>query len=198
MRFKDAKLQEMEDAKAEEDRLSRTVVHRLSASQNGEPRSKVLRKGARRRPQSAMSSLESFYVPRAENRQALHVPKQTKSFDLAVQQGRLFDELDLGYKPRLARWREKQLEKSVAVRIELEHERTERIRKRRDPQRERFQSLAYGRFVSAVRREEPHALTQYREARRGSASDSLRYSGSRSRSQRSPANTSRSLSWMQQ
>ena len=38
MRFKDAKLQEMEDAKAEEDRLSRTVVHRLSASQSGEPR----------------------------------------------------------------------------------------------------------------------------------------------------------------
>ncbi len=161
MRYKETKLHEMEKMKAEEERLQRVVTTR---PRNGaRPRSSL---GLREhRPKSAMSTLESIYTPHAENRKALHIPRQPKSFDLAIQCGRLFDDVDPSFAPRLARLREKQLEDSIAVRLEQEQVRKETIRARRTPQRERFQSLAYGRFVASVRREEPHAVSQYRSAR---------------------------------
>lgn len=161
MRYKETKLHEMENMKAEEERLQLVATTR---PRNGaRPRSSL---GLREhRPKSAMSTLESIYAPHSENRKALHIPRQTKSFDLAVQCGRLFDDVDPSFAPRLARLREKQLEDSIAVRLQKEQERKETIRSRRTPQRERFQSLAYGRFVASVRREEPHAVSQYRAAR---------------------------------
>ena len=161
MRYKETKLQELEQRKAEEERLQRIATTR---PRNGaRPRSSL---GLREhRPKSAMSTLESIYTPHSENRKALHLPRHTKSFDLAIQCGRLFDDVDPSFAPRQARLKEKELEESIAVRLETEHERRETIRARRAPQRDRFQSLAYGRFVASVRREEPHALNQYRAAR---------------------------------
>jgi hypothetical protein len=184
MRFKETKLQELEKKKAEEEISFRIATTR---PRNGaRPRSSL---GLRQhRPKSAMSTLESMYTPQSDNRQALHIPRQTKSFDVAIQCGRLFDDVDPSFAPRLRKLRAKQLEESIAVRLDEEHTRKETIRSRRNPQRERFQSLAYGRFVASVRREEPHAVSQYRHARgssmrastggRGSIGGSRRSSGS--------------------
>ena len=97
--------EEMEQRKAEEERLQRVATTR---PRNGaRPRSSL---GLRQhRPKSAMSTLESIYAPHSENRKALHIPRQTKSFDLAIQCGRLFDDVDPTFAPRQARLREKQL-----------------------------------------------------------------------------------------
>jgi hypothetical protein len=181
----------MERKKAEEELLQRTATTRP-------------RKGARarsslglreHRPKSAMSTLESIYTPHVENRKALHIPRQTKSFDLAIQSGRIFDDVDPSFAARQARLREKQLEQSIARRLELEHDRRETIRARRTPQRERFQSLAYGRFVASVRREEPHAVSQYRSARTSTSTRRMSGRGSSMNgSQRSNGSAGR-LSW---
>ena len=184
MSFKDTKLQDMEKKKTAEEISFRTATTR---PRNGaRPRSSL---GLRQhRPKSAMSTLESMYAPQSENRQALHIPGQTKSFNLAIQCGRLFDDVDPSHASRLGKLRASQLEESIAVRLDEEHNRMDTIRSRRHGQRERFQSLAYGRFVASVRREEPHAVSQYRHARgstmrattggRGSMSGSRRSNGS--------------------
>ena len=191
MRFKETKLQEMEKKKTDEEISFRIATTR---PRNGaRPRSSL---GLRQhRPKSAMSTLESIYAPQAENRQALHIPRQTKSFDLAVQAGRLFDDVDPSFAPRLEKLRARQLEDSIAVRLDEEHNRMETIRSRRNPQRERFQSLAYGRFVASVRREEPHAVSQYRHARGSTMRASTGGRGSMGSSRRSNGSGG-GLSWL--
>lgn len=189
MPFKETKLAEMEQKRAEEARLLRTATTR---PRSGEPRRSSL--GLReRRPKSAMSTLESFYAPHAENRKALHVPRQTKHFDTSVQSGRMFDDVDPSFAARRARSREKQLAESIAVRLETEHRRKDTVRARRESQRERFQSLAYGRFVASVRREEPHALSQYRAAR--ASRSGTRIGGSSVNGSRRSNSSASRLSW---
>ena len=55
---------------------------------------------------------------------------------------------------------EKRLRETVAHRVETDRTYVDTVRRRRDAQRERFDTLAYSRYIAAVRRQELHAVTR--------------------------------------
>jgi hypothetical protein len=111
----------------------------------------------RRRPASAggvnltFSQLETILAPRPANRTAVRGPNVSSSFDLALRNNREFDAID----PKVIAFNKSQvnkaLQETVQHRIKLDRSHRSDVRERRDMQRDRFNTLAYSRFIAAVR-----------------------------------------------
>ena len=119
-----------------------------------------------------MSSLEHFMVPHREKRRASRVPGR-RSFDLALRKNQEFDDID----PAVGRFNrsceEQRLRETIAHRQQLDDSHRQRVRGRRDAEREKFNTLAYSRYVAAVRRKEPHAVTRWKSSRTSSQHSDL-------------------------
>ena len=112
------------------------------------------------------SRLEDIYAPKHENRRAMKQPHRTRSFDLALRRNQEFDAID----PKVGAFNrsfvQKALEETVAHRVSVDRSHRSKVASHREGQRERFNSLAYSRFIAAVRRREPHAVARWNASQR--------------------------------
>ena len=148
--FRERKLAEMEE------------MSRMGQAQNKRSRPASApdswRETQQMRPTSAMTKLETIFLPPTENRAAVRAPRHTRAFTLALSRNKTFCELDRSYQQWERRWHGEQLAKSKTSRKSMDAQQLRDTQSRRSVQRERFQTMAYSRFVAAARRKEPHAV----------------------------------------